>query len=323
MAWATALVLALRLGVVAAHQALQVGEFADHFGEQVGLAQLRGALGLGDVGADDGRELGGKRHDAGDALGLRAELLVEHDLLELRQPVFQPRLQVGVVEELGVGQPRADDALVAGDDRLAAVGGFFVGDQNEAVDQLGGLRIAQHEAFLVGADGGADHLVGDRQEGLVERAHQRHRPFHQTGDLRQQALVLDQFEALREGEVLGVGEDDLGAARGIEHHLGGLQLGDIVVEAAHLERVRRHEAMAARLVAGLDAVDVEMARCRAPRFPGRRWRRWNAAAAPRSEPGADRPSASTSARGSRAPPPGSSRRSPRCAGRPGFSITAT
>ena len=178
--------------------------------------------------------------------------------VELRQPVFQPGLQVGVVEELGVGQPRADDALVAGDDGLAAVGGFFIGDQNEAVDQLGGLRIAQHEAFLVGADGRADHLVGDRQEGFVERAHQRHRPFHQAGDFRQQAFVLDQFEALREGEVLGVGVDDLGAARGIEHHLGGLELGDIVVEAAHLERVRRHEAMAAGLVGRREPVDFEM-----------------------------------------------------------------
>ena len=62
-----------------------------------------------------------------DPLGLRAELLVEHDLLELRQPVFQPRLQIGLVEELGVGEPRADDALVAGDDRLAAVARLDVG----------------------------------------------------------------------------------------------------------------------------------------------------------------------------------------------------
>ena len=54
------LVLVLRLGVIAAHQALQVGEFANHFGQQIGLAQSRGALGPGDVGADDGRKLGRK-----------------------------------------------------------------------------------------------------------------------------------------------------------------------------------------------------------------------------------------------------------------------
>ena len=119
-------VLALRLGVVVAHQALQLGEFADHFGQQIGLAELRRALGLGDIGADDRREMPGQRVDARDALGLRAELFVEHDLLEFRQPVFQPRLQIGLVEELRVRQPRADDALVAGDDRLAAVAGLDV-----------------------------------------------------------------------------------------------------------------------------------------------------------------------------------------------------
>ena len=176
---------------------------------------------------------------------------------EFRQPVFQPRLQVGVVEELGVGKPRADDALVAGDDRTSAVGRLLVRHQYELVDQLGVLRIAQHEAFLVVADGGADHFAGDGQETLVERAHQRDRPFHQAGDFGQQPVVLHHLVALREGKMLGVGADHVGAAFGIEHHLGGFELGDIVVEAAHLEGGRRHEAVAARLVAGGKPVNLE------------------------------------------------------------------
>ncbi len=72
-------VLVLRLGVVAAHQPLQLGEFADHIGQQIGLAQKRRALGLGLVGADDRRKLSRERDDARDALGLAAELFVEHD----------------------------------------------------------------------------------------------------------------------------------------------------------------------------------------------------------------------------------------------------
>ena len=36
---------ALGAGVVAAHQALQLGEFADHFGDEVGLGEARGLLG--------------------------------------------------------------------------------------------------------------------------------------------------------------------------------------------------------------------------------------------------------------------------------------
>ena len=51
-------VLALRLGVVAAHQALQLGEFADHFGEQVGLAQA----------APRARPLRGRRRRAAQAV---------------------------------------------------------------------------------------------------------------------------------------------------------------------------------------------------------------------------------------------------------------
>ena len=174
---------------------------------------------------------------------------MEDDLLEFRQPLFQPRLQVGLVEELRVGQPRADHPLVAGDDRLAAVRRFLVGDQDELVDELRGLRIAQHEAFLVVADGGADHLVRDRQKRLVEAAHQRHRPFDETGDFGQQAFVFDELEALREGKIFRVGQNDVGAPRRIEHDLGFFKLGHVVVEVAHLERRRRHETVAARFVA--------------------------------------------------------------------------
>ena len=179
-----------------------------------------------------------------------------------------------------------------------------------------GLRIAHHEAFLVGADGGADHLLGDREERLVERAHQHHRPFDQAGDLGQQALVLDQFEALRERQVLGVGQDHLRAARRIDHDLGRVELGDIVVEPLHLDRRWRQEAMA---VGGVAAAmpPTRTARLRAPRSRARTSRRSNAAAAPSSARRAwptPRPSASTSARETPSPPPARCRRSPRSPG---------
>ena len=204
----------------------------------------------------------------------------KHDVLEFRQPVFQPRFQIGLVEEFRVREPRADDALVAGDDRRAAVLGLDVGDENELVDELGVRCVAQHEAFLVVADGGADHLFGDVQEALIERAHQHHRPFDQAGDFREQAFVFDQLEPLREGKLLGLGEDDVAPALGVGHHLGLVELLQIIGEPAHGERRRRHEAMAARLVADGNAVDREAARCPAPRSPARTWRRSNAAAAP-------------------------------------------
>jgi hypothetical protein len=49
------------------------------------------------------------------------------------------------------------------------------------------------------------------------------------------------------------------AVGGVEHDLGLFELGGVVLEPAHLERLRRHEAVAARLVAGLDPVDRERA----------------------------------------------------------------
>jgi hypothetical protein len=154
-------VLALRQRVIFPHQALGLGELADHFGQEIGLGKQRRGLRLLDIGADQRRQLGGQSGNPFNAIGLRAELLVEHDVLELRQALFELCLQIGLVEELRIREPRADHAPVAGNDRLAAVGGFGVRREDEAVGKAPGLRIAQHEAFLVDADGGADHLVGN------------------------------------------------------------------------------------------------------------------------------------------------------------------
>ena len=121
--------------------------------------------------------------------------------------------------------------------------------------ELPGLGIADHKAFLVVSDGGADHLARDRQKFLVERSHQRDRPLHEACNLVQQHLVLDQFKALRERQLLGVGEDDVLARLRVEHDFRGLQLGFVILEAAHRDRSRRHEAVAEGGLAGLDAVD--------------------------------------------------------------------
>ena len=182
---------------------------------------------------------------------------MKHDVLELRQPVLELGLEVGLVEEFRVRQPRADDALVAGNDGRTAVAGLDIGDENELVGELSRLGIVDDKTLLVVADGGADHLVRNRQEGFVERPRQHHRPFDQPRDFIEQALVLDQFEPLRESEVPGFGEDDILAAGGIEHHPCVEQLRFVVLEAAHAEFGGRHEAVAARRLPGRDAGDVE------------------------------------------------------------------
>ena len=62
---------------------------------------------------------------------------------------------------------------------------------------------------------------------------------------------------MRESEVLRIRKNHFLAPVGIEHDLGLFELGRVVLEPAHLEWLRRHEPVPARLVAGLDSIDRE------------------------------------------------------------------
>ena len=288
-------VLALQRGVIAAHQPLQLGKLAHRLGGQIRLgehgralhqclelvrrhcrAAERRAFGIHRRG-----DLLRQRRDAADAFALGAEPGVEghaqrvelgHALVE-RFREIEPELfgrgsqrvaarQVGLVglpEIQRVGEARADDLAVAAGDLGAAVAGSDVGDQHELVRQRAVAALpAGDEALLVDLDGQLDDLGRDLQEGFLELAHQRHRPFDQAGDLFQQRLVGHHFQPAGKGQVLGVVADHVLAPLGVENHEGLFQPGDIVVEAAHAELVGRMEAMAARDIAGPDAVDLEI-----------------------------------------------------------------
>ena len=244
-------------GVVAAHQTLQLGKLADHVRHEIGLAECGGPLGLGGIAAHQAGVVGRQPLQPLHALALGAELLVEHHRIELRQPVGQRHLQVALPEESRIGEASAHDLGVTGGDRRPAVGGLDVGDEDEAGGELVRPAAAQHEALLVGADRGPDHLRRDREEALRELAHQHDRPFHQAGDLGEQRIVLDKVEALGQRQVAGVVQDDVAAAGRIQHHLGRLQRRDVIIEAAHEDRRGRHEAVAEGRVAGLDPADRE------------------------------------------------------------------
>ena len=259
--------LALQFRVTAAHEALRLRKFADDFRHQVGLAEFGGARGVVGVGSDERREFPRQRLDAIDALALRAELLVEHDVqrAQLGHALVEQAALVGEVGQgLLVGLPEiqrvrqagAHDAAIARRDGLAAIGGENVRHQNELVRQLA-VGLAQHEAFLVGANGGANDLGGNVEEGFVEFAHQRDRPFDEAGDLVEQALVLDQLQPAGEGQIPRVMQDDVASARRVEHDLRLLKRGNVIVEAADADFARRHEAVAARGLAGDDPVDLE------------------------------------------------------------------
>ena len=86
---------------------------------------------------------------------------------------------------------------------------------------------------------------GRSRKRFVDAAQQDDRPFDEAGDLGEQGLVFDDFEALGEGELGGVVPDRLGALGGVEHDEGALELGGVVLEAGDLERGGSHEAVAA------------------------------------------------------------------------------
>ena len=117
-------------------------------------------------------------------------------LVEVRQIAL-----VGLPEIQRIRQPRPDYLAVAMDDLDAAVLGLDVGGEDEAVGEV--RRPApRDEALLVGADRQPDDLGRDRQEILLEPAHQHHRPLDQPGHLLQQTLILDKIEPVGEGGFL-------------------------------------------------------------------------------------------------------------------------
>ena len=85
---------------------------------------------------------------------------------------------------------------------------------------------------------------------------QRHRPLDQALDLVEQRRDRPRAPAPAPPPALGTAGDQRPPLGPVEDHLGRAQPDDVVGEVAHRERLGRHEAVAARLVAGRDAADA-------------------------------------------------------------------
>ncbi len=128
--------LALRQRDIAADDALQLGEFAHRLRHQVGLGEMGRARRAGSIRAHVRRKLPRQKLDSQDTLKLRAELLVEGHLAQQFSEAIERPLAVIFPKELGIRQPRANHALVAGHDGLAAVSRLQIGDKDEPVGQF-------------------------------------------------------------------------------------------------------------------------------------------------------------------------------------------
>ena len=234
------------LGVIAAHDALLVGELDDCLRDEVCLGQMRGAHGVRDArlilagcGSGRAREL----LHALDLLQGGAKLLLERDDAEALDELLHRALQVLVEEELRVVEARAHDALVAGDD---GIGDLRVGvrDDHELTSKLA-LGVENRKIALVGEHGLADNLLRHAEELLVEGADKHGRPLAEVHDLVEDAggrvhvaagaLGLDCGDVLANGGLAGIGAEHVGI---LEHLLVGSWLGNDML-------ARRQNAMAA------------------------------------------------------------------------------
>lgn len=230
-----------------AHDALQGGELDDRVGDEVGLAQQRGAH---DVIAPGARDAGGVADGLGvlhDAHGLvvdASELLLEHDALQAIDVAFERLAAILDHEEGRIVETGAHDALVTCDDGLG-VGGITVAhDEKRVVERAIGL--VHREVALMLEHRVGDDLGRDVKETLVEVREHDGGIFNEVHDLVEGALGSVGLEAR-----LGLDGVDLTAnglrtllRAGNNLHLlvGGRQVGGI----RKLEFAVGHEAVAAR-----------------------------------------------------------------------------
>ena len=116
--------LALRTGVIAAHDALQFREFTDHACNEVGLAQSRSAFSvIGACALDDPLFNQPARQicDAINLVGDTAQFFVEGNLRQLLGLIVKRDFQILFPEELRVRQTRGQHLLITRNNRCAIV----------------------------------------------------------------------------------------------------------------------------------------------------------------------------------------------------------
>ena len=141
------------------------------------------------VGADERGEAPGHRLDAQHAFGLIAELVVVDDVLQAFHAALKRLQTVLVVEDLASarrartrGRPRRD--------RLAAVAGDELRDEEEAVHELP-VGVAKREVALVELHREDEAFFRNLKEFLFEAAFVDDRPFGQGRDFFEQVFGHD------------------------------------------------------------------------------------------------------------------------------------
>ena len=134
------------------HLPLQTSEFDHRLGDQIAFGELGGRFRHVRVGAHVRRDFAGERGDAVGLVADAAELLVEHDRVELVVIACERLFAVLLLEKERIGQPRRDDLGVPRLDRRARVRSLQIGDDDEVRGEFS-FGSAHRERLLVALEG--------------------------------------------------------------------------------------------------------------------------------------------------------------------------
>lgn len=242
--------LAVVARVVGAHRALQLGEFADHVGEQVGLRKTRGAARERGIDADHRGDFARERFETLHAFERGAELVVIDHVCKQRHALFEALLLVLREEELRICETRTHHALVAFDN----LGGRLridIGHDQETRAQLAVL-VREREILLVRLHREDQTFLRHLQELLVEAALIHDRPFDERVHFVEQRLR--HHDAVFTGERLQLRADGFAAVIEIRDDMRlRAQRFRVVVGARNGDETLRQKAMADGRIARIDA----------------------------------------------------------------------
>jgi len=239
-------------GIVFAHDSLQFGELSHHERAQIGLGEHGRAFGVIRVSTDERSEAPGHRLDAQHAFGLIAEFVVVDDVLQAFHAALERLQTVLVIEELGIGETGAHNAGVARGDRLAAVAGDELRDEQEAVHELP-VGVTKRKIALIELHREDEAFFRHLKEFLFEAAFVDDRPFGQRRDFFKKVFGHDDgtarlFAGFREELA-----KEFAAFFEVGHHEGGLHRIRIGVGRSDFHGFAREETVAHRHAAGVEA----------------------------------------------------------------------
>jgi len=173
-----------------------------------------------------------------------AEPLVVDAVFQCPDAILKPNLPVLVPEKTRVSKARTQDALVAGDDGLAAIRRYVVGDEQE-MRRRPAIEINTRKISLMRPHCCCQHFGRQAHEIRVDCASQHDWKFGQAGELVEQTGIGFEGNPQFRRPLVELGADHLPAAVLIEDDVSMSHLFDVRFRTVDANRAGRHATMAA------------------------------------------------------------------------------